>query len=61
MRKILSIGLFLSATATVAAHPLPASELARGYGVALLVLAMPIAVLGWGVWHEARLRARTEG
>jgi nicotinamide riboside transporter PnuC len=35
-------------------------DLARDYGVMLLVLVMPTAVLGWGAWREARQRARTE-
>ena len=77
MRKILSIGVFLSAAIAVASHPEAVSwlaaqllaglptrtpgELARDYGVMLLVLGMPTAVLGWGVWNEARVRARSEG
>ncbi len=76
MRKILSIGVFLCAVATAASHPAAAfalvgqlmaamaanapSELARDYGVMLLVLGMPTAVLGWGVWNEARQRAKAE-
>jgi hypothetical protein len=76
MRKILSTGLFLIAAAAIAAQPQAASslvvqvlgelavrapsQLMRDYGVMLLVLAMPTAVLAWGVWHEARVRARTE-
>jgi hypothetical protein len=35
-------------------------DLARDYGVVLLVLVLPTAVLGWGAWREARQRARTE-
>jgi len=38
----------------------PPAQLARDYGVMLLVLAMPTAVLAWGVWHEARQRAKAE-
>jgi hypothetical protein len=99
MRKILSIGLFLSAVLVVAPHaagastPCPdgvvdaepyrvagpedpfagvpiehaaqavgaaafePSELARAYGVALLVLVIPTSVLGWGIWRTTRQRA----
>ena len=38
----------------------PPAQLARDYGVMLLVLGMPTAVLAWGVWREARQRARQE-
>ena len=37
------------------------ADVARDYGVMLLVLGMPVAVLGWGVWREARQRARARG
>jgi hypothetical protein len=37
------------------------ADVARDYGVMLLVVGMPAAVLGWGVWREARQRARRGG
>jgi|SoiMetStandDraft_2_1073263.scaffolds.fasta_scaffold2151243_1 hypothetical protein len=76
MRKVLSIGLFLCAAVAVATNReaayallaqllggFPArspAQLARDYGVMLLVLAMPTAVLAWGIWREARQRAKAE-
>jgi hypothetical protein len=37
-----------------------AADFGRGYGVMLMLLVMPTAVLGWGVWRTARMRARSE-
>jgi len=36
------------------------SELARNYGFMLLAIAMPTAVLSWGVLRVERERARSE-